>query len=187
MAGCVLVQSAYIHLPDYCIAAFLCMYLWSSLRPRTYLRYRTLVVAVLRLVVFCTPYITELRVFDATVSSPSSTPFVGWAIDMLMVFVGGWLPLDDSAAEGPLCASAGCTSRAEQRTPGVLSLQWPPSDMLHRAGPPPCPAASRTWVMLLSSLGGQVPFWAHLAVQTVNFLILATHGTCFCDSEVSSN
>ena len=97
------------------------MYLWSSLRPRTYLRHRTLVVAVLRLIVFCTPYITELRVFDATVSAPSSTPFVGWAVDMLMVFVGGWLPLYDSALlflQGPLCASASCTPRAEQRTPG---------------------------------------------------------------------
>ena len=40
--------------------------------------------------------------------------------------------------------------------------------------------------MLLSSLGAQVPFRAHLAVQTLNFLILATHGTCFCDSQVGA-
>ena len=38
--------------------------------------------------------------------------------------------------------------------------------------------------MSFSSLGAQVPFGAHLAVQTVNFLILATRGTCFCDSQV---
>ena len=69
------------------------MYVWSSLLPRSYLRHRTLAVVVLRLIAFWPPYITELRAFDATVSAPSSTPFVGWAVDTCMVFVGGWLPL----------------------------------------------------------------------------------------------
>ena len=40
--------------------------------------------------------------------------------------------------------------------------------------------------MILSGLYGQVPFRAHLAIQTVNFLILATRGTCFCDSQVGA-
>ena len=73
------------------------MYVWSSLRPWSYLRHRTLAVVVLRLFAFCTPFMTELRVFDATVSVPSSIPFVGWAVDAFKLLIGGWLPLYDSA------------------------------------------------------------------------------------------
>ena len=73
------------------------MYVWSSLRTRSYLRNRTLVVAVLRLFAFSSPYITELRVFDATVSMPSSIPFLGWAVDAFKLLVGGWQPLYHSA------------------------------------------------------------------------------------------
>ena len=50
--------------------------------------------------------------------------------------------------------------------------------------PLPCPAASNTMMLIASSMGSQAPFRAHLAAQTVNFLILATRGTCFCDSQV---
>ena len=40
--------------------------------------------------------------------------------------------------------------------------------------------------MLMSSLGAQGPFRAHLAVQTVNLVVMATRGICFCDSQVLS-
>ena len=64
------------------------MYVWSSLWPRSYLHNRTPVVTVLRLLLFWLPYVTELQVFDATVSAPSSVPLVGWVVDAFMVFVG---------------------------------------------------------------------------------------------------
>ena len=85
------------------------MYVWSSLQPRSYLRHRSLAITVLRLFVFCMPVITALPPFDATISAPSSIPFVGWAVDTFMMFVGGWLPLADSAPlllQVPLHASA---------------------------------------------------------------------------------
>ena len=95
------------------------MYVWSSLRPRSYLHHRTLAVAAGRLFLFWLPYITELSAFDATVSAPSSIPLVGWAVDAFMVFGGGWLLLFACARlmlQVPLYASAACTPRTEQRT-----------------------------------------------------------------------
>ena len=164
------------------------MYVWSSLWPRSFLRHRTLAVTAVRLFAFCIPVITALPPFDATISAPSSIPLVGWAVDTFMVVVGGWLPLFASAPlllQVALHASAALPAHpVPSNAPGVLSLHWPPSEMLHRAGPLPCPAANRTFLLIFSSLGGQVPFRAHLAVQTVNLLILATRGTCFCDSKV---
>ena len=143
---------------------------------------------VLRLIVFWPPHITQLRVFDATVSAPSSIPFVSWAVDTFMVFISGWLPL--LACAPPLrkwpCVPLLRARPAPSSAPGMLSLQWPPSEMLWRAGPLPFPAACRVWLMIFTSLGAQGPFRAHLIIQTLNFLILATRGTCFCDSQVGT-
>ena len=106
------------------------MYVWSSLRPRSYLHHRTLAVAAGRLYVFWLPYITELSAFDATVSSPSSIPFVGWAVDAFMVFVGGWLLLFACARlllQVP-CMPVLPARPVQTSAPGMLPLQWPPSE-----------------------------------------------------------
>ena len=148
-------------------AVFLCMYIWSSLWPRSYLRRRTLAIAASRLFVFWLPYITELPAFDATVSAPSSVPLVGWAVDAFMVFVGGWLllfacarlllPLHPTPSSAPVVRSllpatqvlrpSLCNPSLPSRQPPFLPCSQPhlppvillPGRPRALPGPPGCP------------------------------------------------
>ena len=109
---------------------------------------------VLRLIAFWLPYFTELRVFDATVSSPSSIPFVGWAVDFVLVFVGRCTPLCAHGLYGMRHAPSRVPSWMQH---GVVSEAAPPNTLSLIQGCAPssplqCNAASHTALLIYTSL-----------------------------------
>lgn len=166
--------------PHRCCAVVVGMAVLPTLWPHGYVQHRTLILTAVRINLMAYPVATSLRLFNATVSAPSSLPGLGWAIDCFLALFGGFWPRLPAVGEvRPLWVqvTAACV------------LEWAYFcclDPEHSALPclfPPCCAATRNLVLLRAS-GARLPLRLHIPLQVASVAVLALRGGCFCESLV---